>query len=141
MWEADNRVAWYRNFNVSAFAAKDEETNLAACVRKVLSYEGESTDAVAELGAKTPEEILSEQLGTEAVRFRGCSVKDMFYLIDKGVPVIGLKDSTNAILFVGYDAKTATYIDPTNGGPYASSIEQLDEMLKGSGNTSIGYVR
>ena len=141
VWEADNRVAWYRNFNVSAFAAKDEETNLAACVRKVLSYEGESTDAVAELGAKTPEEILSEQLGTEAVRFRGCSVKDMFYLIDKGMPVIGLKDSTNAILFVGYDAKTATYIDPTNGGTYASSIEKLDEMLKGSGNTYIGYVR
>lgn len=141
VWEADNRVAWYRNFNVSAFAANGGETNLAACVRKVLGYKGKSVDAVAELGSKTPEQVLSEQLGTEAVRFRGCSVKDMFYLIDKGVPVIGLKDSTNAILFVGYDAKTATYIDPTNGGTYASSIEKMDEMLKGSGNTFIGYVR
>lgn len=141
VWEADNRVAWYRNFNVSAFVTKDGETNLAACVRKVLGYEGKSADVVAELSSKTPEQILSEQLETEAVRFRGCSVKDMFYLIDKGVPVIGLKDSNNAILFVGYDAKTATYIDPTNGGTYASSIEKLDEMLKGSGNTYIGYVR
>lgn len=141
VWEADNRVAWYRNFNVSAFAANDGETNLAACIRKVLGYEGKSVDVAAELSSKTPEQILGEQLGTEAVRFRGCSVKDMFYLIDKGVPVIGLKDSTNAILFVGYDAKTATYIDPTNGGTYASSIEKVDEMLKGSGNTFIGYVR
>ena len=141
VWEADNRVAWYRNFNVSAFKAKDGENHLAACVRKVLGYEGKSIDVVNELQSKTPEQILSEQLETEAVRFRGCSVKDMFYLIDKGVPVIGLKDSTNAILFVGYDAKTATYIDPTNGGTYASSIEKLDEMLRGSGNTYIGYVR
>ena len=141
VWEADNRVAWYRNFNVSAFVIKDGENNLAACVRKVLGYEGKSVDVVAELNSKTPEQVLSEQLETEAVRFRGCSVKDMFYLIDKGVPVIGLKDSTNAVLFVGYDAKTATYIDPTNGGTYASSIEKLDEMLKGSGNTYIGYVR
>ena len=141
VWEADNRVAWYRNFNVSAFAAKDGENNLAACVRKVLGYEGKSVDVVAELQSKTPEQVISEQLETEAVCFRGCSVKDMFYLIDKGVPVIGLKDSTNAVLFVGYDAKTATYIDPTNGGTYASSIEKLDEMLKGSGNTYIGYVR
>lgn len=141
VWEADNRVAWYRNFEVSGFVAKDGETNLAACVRKVLGYEGHSIDAVAELSSKTPEQVLSEQLDTEAVRFRGCSVKDMFYLIDKGVPVIGLKDSTNAILFVGYDAKTATYIDPTNGGTYASSIEKIDEMLSGSGNTFIGYVR
>lgn len=141
VWEADNRVAWYRNFNVSAFTAKEGENNLAACVRKVLGYEGKSTDVVAELQSKMPEQILSEQLGTEAVRFRGCSVKDMFYLIDKGVPVIGMKDSTNAILFIGYDAKTATYIDPTNGGTYASSIEKIDEMLKSSGNTFIGYVR
>lgn len=141
VWEADNRVAWYRNFEVSAFAAKDGETNLAACVRKVLSYEGKSVDVAAELSSKAPEQILSEHLETEAVRFRSCSVKDMFYLIDKGVPVIGLKDSTNAILFIGYDAKTATYIDPTNGGIYASSIEKIDEMLKGSGNTFIGYVR
>lgn len=141
VWEADNRVAWYRNFNVSAFTTKEGENNLAACVRKVLGYGGKSADVVAELQTKTPEQILSEQLGTEAVRFRGCSVKDMFYLIDKGVPVIGLKDRNNAILFIGYDAKTATYIDPTNGGTYASSIEKLDEMLKGSGNTYIGYVR
>lgn len=141
VWETDNRVAWYRNFNVSAFVAKDGENNLAACVRKVLAYEGKSIDVVTELQSKSPEQVLSEQLETEAVRFRGCSVKDMFYLIDKGVPVIGLKDSTNAILLIGYDAKTATYIDPTNGGTYASSIEKLDEMLKGSGNTYIGYVR
>ena len=141
VWEADNRVAWYRNFNVSAFVAKDGENNLQACVRKVLDYERKSVDVVTELQSKTLEQLLSEQIGTEAVRFRGCSVKDMFYLIDKGVPVIGLKNSTNAILLVGYDAKTATYIDPANGGTYASSIEKLDEMMKGSGNTYIGYVR
>jgi len=141
VWEADNRVAWYRNFNVSAFVPKDGENNLAACVRKVLGYEGKSIDVVTELQSKTPEQVLSEQLETEGVRFRGCSVKDMFYLIDKGVPIIGLKDSTNAILLVGYDAKTATYIDPANGGTYTSSVEKLDEMLKGSGNTYIGYIR
>lgn len=141
VWEADNRVAWYRNFNVSAFTAKEGENNLAACVRKVIGYEGKSADVAAELQSKTPEQVITEQLGKEAIRFIGCSVKDMFYLIDKGVPIIGLKDNSNAILIVGYDAKTATYIDPTNGGTYASSIEKIDEMLKGSGNAYIGYVR
>lgn len=141
VWEADNRVAWYRNFNVSAFVSKDGESNLSACVRKVLGYEGKSVDVVTELQSKTPEQILSEQLETEAIRFRGCSVKDMFYLIDKGVPVIGLKDRSSAILLIGYDARTATYIDPTNGATYASTIQKLDDMIRGSGNTFIGYVR
>ncbi len=141
LWEAHNRVAWYRNFNVSAFVAKNGENTLEACVRKVLAYEGKRTDAVGELEHKTPEQVLSEHLGTEAVRFRGCSVKAMFYLIDKGVPVIALQDSTDAVLLVGYDAKTVTYIDPSNGGTYTSSIEKINKMLEGSGGTFIGYVR
>lgn len=141
LWEAHNRTAWYRNFNVSAFTAKNGETTLAACVRKVLAYEGKNTDAAGELQNKTAEQVLSEHLGTEAVRFRGCSVKDMFYLIDKGVPVIALQDSTDAVLLVGYDAKTVTYIDPSNGGNYTSSIEKFNKMLDGSGGTFVGYVR
>lgn len=141
VWEAHNRVSWYRNFEVSAFTANSGETTLAACVRKVLAYEGKSTDVVGELNSKSPEQILSEQLGVEAIRFRGCSVKDMFYLIDKGVPVIALKDSSSAVLLVGYDAKTVTYIDPSNGGTYTSAIEKMNQMLEGSGCTFIGYVR
>ena len=57
-------------------------------------------------------------------------------------------DSKKDSLFIGIKVKdsiagigTITYIDPTNGGTYASSIEKIDEMLKGSGNTFIGYVR
>lgn len=141
VWEEDNRESWYRNFDVSAFTVQDGETSLAACVRKVLTYEGKSGDASAELSAKSAEQVLGEGLETEAIRFRKCSVKDMFYLIDKGSPVIGLKDSSRAILIIGYDAKSATYIDPTNGGTYSSTIEKVDEMLKGSGNTFIAYVR
>lgn len=141
VWEADNRVSWYRNFEVSGFSVKAGETTLEACVRKVLTYEKKNAQVSAELDAKNVEQVMSEQLDTEVIRFRKCSVKDMFYLIDKGVPVIGLKDSTKAILIIGYDAKTATYIDPSNGGTYMSAIEKIDEMLKGSGNTFVGYVR
>ncbi len=141
LWEAHNRVAWYHNFNVSAFTTQNDESTLAACVRKVLAYEGKSVDVVQELRTKSPEQVISEQLSAEAVRFRGCSVKDMFYLIDKGVPVIALKDSTKAVLLVGYDAKTVTYIDPSNGGTYTSSIEKMNQMLEGSGGTFVGYVK
>ncbi len=140
VWEDGNRVAWYRNFNVSTFTAGEGETTLVACVRKVLSYEGKKVD-VAALTNTSPEQLLSEQLHKEAIRFRGCSAKDMFYLMDKGVPVIALKDASQAVLLVGYDAKTVTYIDPENGGTYTGTIEKINEMTAGSGHTFIGYVR
>ena len=96
---------------------------------------------MAELATSSAEEILETYLGTEVIRFRGCSSKDMFYLIDKGVPVIALKDGSSAILLIGYDAKTVTYVEPSSGSVFTSAIEKVDEMLAGSGKTFIAYVR
>ena len=107
----------------------------------MLAYEGKSINVGTELNATTAQQVLSENIGTEVICFHDCSVKSVFYLIDKGVPVIGMKDSANAILLIGYDAQTATYIDPTNGGVYRSNIDKIDTMLEGSGNTFIGYIR
>ncbi len=141
VWEDGNRESWYHNFDVRTFTAKEGQNTLAACVEKVLAYEGESVNVATEMTTKTPKQILSEQLKTEAVQFRGCSVKDMFYLIDKRVPVIALKDSSRAVLLVGYDAKTVTYIDPASGATRGSTIEDMDAMLSGSGRTFIGYIK
>lgn len=141
VWEEGNRVAWYRNFEVAGFVAGSGESTLVACVRKVLSYERKRVDVSAEMATKSVETILGEQLGTEVIRFHDCSVKDMFYLVDKGVPVIALKNADQAVLLVGYDARTVTYINPGDGGTYTSSIEKMNEMLMGSGRTFIGYAR
>lgn len=140
-WEDGNRVAWYRNFEVSRFTPNGGESTLAACVRKVLAYEGENVDVATELGTSSVEEIMEKYLKTEVMQFRGCSSKDMFYLIDKGVPVIALKDGSSAILLIGYDAKTVTYVEPSSGSIFTRTIEKVDEMLAGSGKTFIAYAR
>lgn len=141
VWEDGNRVSWYRNFEVSRFTPNTGETTFAACARKVLAYEGKRVDVATELGTLSVEEILGKHLETEVIRFRGCSSKDMFYLIDKGVPVIALKDGSSAILLIGYDAKTVTYVEPSSGSIFTSAIEKVDDMLSGSGKTFIAYVR
>lgn len=140
VWEDGNRVSWYRNFKVSEFVRKSDETTLAACVRRILSYEGKTADVVEEMKTKSLEQILSETLETEVLRFRNCSAKDMCYLMDKSIPVIALKDNSNAVLLVGYDAKTVTYLDPASGGSRIVAIETMDEMTEGSGHTFIAYV-
>ena len=141
IWEADNQVSWYRNFEIDRFTPKEGETTLAACVRKVISYEKKKTNIEVQLGNKSAQEILAEQLEKEVITMKGCSVKDMCYLIDKGVPVMALKDANNAILLIGYDAKTITYVEPSSGSIFTSGMEKVDEMLNASGHTFLGYVR
>ncbi len=140
-WEDGNRQPYYHNFHLSRFTPNAGETTLAACVRKVLAYEGYKVDAATELENSTVKEVLKQHMQTEILQFQGCSSKDMCYLIDKGVPVIALKDSSNAILLIGYDAKTITYIEPSSGSIFTSAIERIDEMLAASGRTFIAYVR
>jgi hypothetical protein len=140
-WEDGNRVAWYRNFEVSRFTPNAGESTLAECVRKVLAYEGKKVDVASELQTESAETVMEKHMGREVLRFRGCSSKYMCYLIDKGVPVIAMKDGSNAILLVGYDAKTVTYVEPSSGSIFTSTFEKVDEMLAGSGKTFIAYVR
>lgn len=140
-WEDGNRVSWYRNFEISRFVVQSGETSLAACLKKILEYEGVNADVVTELQTKAAEDILTEYTGFEGVRFRGCSAKDMFYLIDKGTPVIALRGSTSAVLLIGYDAQTVTYVEPESGSIKSCTIEKMDEMASGSGYTFIGYLK
>ena len=141
VWETDNQQSWYHNFGVSNFTVKAGETTLQACMRKVLWYEGKNVDVVDEMKTKSIEQILRENLGAEVVRFSECAVKDMRYLIDKGIPVIAMKNQTSAILLIGYDASGVTYLDPATGAQYMSSFEKLDSMLSGSGNTFVAYIK
>lgn len=141
VWETDNRKAWYRNFNIDKFTVRDGESGLEACVRRILAYEGKAVDLASGLDVKGAEQFLSEQLQTEAIRFQGCSVKEVFYLMDKGTPIIAMKNSRDAILLLGYDAKTVTYVDPASGAIQTSTIEKVNEMLSGSGQTFVGYIR
>lgn len=141
IWEDGNRVAWYRNFEMPAFTTKSGESTLAASVRAVLAYEGSTVDVTKEMQSKTVLEIMQEHSGGEGIRFRGCLSKDMCYLIDKGVPVIAMTGKSDAIVFIGYDARTITYIDPSNGAIRNKSMEAVDKMLEESGYTFFGYTR
>ena len=141
IWEDGNRVAWYRNFEMGVFTAKAGESTLAASIREVLAYEGKEVAAAAELEEKSAFEILDENADGEAVQLQDCSSKDVFYLIDKGVPVIAMTDNSNAIVLIGYDARTVTYIDPSSGSIKNRTIEVVDKMTNASGNTFLVYVK
>lgn len=141
VWEDGNRVAWYRNFELGAFVTQSGESSLAACIRTVLAYEDKQVDVQSELQSKTAVQILNENLEGEAILFKNCSSKDMFYLIDKGIPVIAMTDSSNAIVLIGYDAVSVTYVDPNVGAIRIRDIEVVDEMTEASGKTFLAYVK
>ena len=89
---------------------------------------------------QTCEEFLAAQ-NAGKVDLTGCSIEQVLYIINKGLPVIAMTDANHAILLTGYSMTDITYIDPDTASEYTVSMEQMTAMVAGSGNTFIGYMK
>ena len=89
---------------------------------------------------QTCEEFLAAQ-NAGKVDLTGCSIEQVLYIINKGLPVIAMTDANHAILLTGYSMTDITYIDPDTASEHTVSIEQMTAMVAVSGNTFIGYMK
>lgn len=141
VWERGNRDLQFVIEDMDEFTIKEGEDSLSACVRKMLEMEDVEIDVTKEREAgKSAYEILSEYSGKETLDLTGCTVEEVLYVISRGTPVIALKDSSNAVLFIGYDTKNVTYLDPTTGKKERITTEKAEELITGSGKAMIGCV-
>lgn len=142
VWEKANKHAWYRNFEISRFNKKDGESSLEACLRQILNYEGvDFGDSLEAEDANAAVSVLNGHKELTGINLTGCSAKELRYFVGKGLPVIALTDRSSGVLLIGYDANTVTYADPSSGNIKSCTMEQMETMTEGSGNTYIGYVK
>lgn len=141
VWERGNRDLRYE-VEMEGFTVQEGESTFVACIRQILALEGKNVNVAEEMNAgKSAIDILSEYSGGEGMDLTGCTTEEMLYIIGRGTPVIAMTDSSNAVLLIGYDTSTVTYIDPADGAVRTSTAEEIDSMVAGSGHTFIGYVK
>ena len=116
IWESGNRDLAY-SIEAEPFRTQDGETSLAACERYM------------------------EQYNAHQVDLTGCTLDQVLYVINKGCPMIAMTDSGHAILLTGYTRTDITYIDPETGEEETVSVNDMEDMVSGSGNAFIGYIQ
>ena len=116
IWEKGNRDLVYYT-DAEAFAKASGQTSLEAC------------------------NAFMERYSAKRIDLTGCTLNQVLYIINKGRPVIAMTDPSHAILLTGYSTETVTYINPDDGAEHTVSIDEMNAMLAGSGNTFIGYVK
>lgn len=116
IWEKGNRDLVYYS-ETEPFKRADDKTSLQAC-----------------------EEVLNQD-GAKKIDLSGCTLEQVLYVIGKGNPVIAMTSTSHAILLTGYSTTDVTYIEPDTGEQNTVSINDMEEMAAGSGNTFIGYVK
>lgn len=116
IWEKGNRDLVYYT-DTQPFKKSDGQTSFAACEEQLKQYRGKKVDLT------------------------GCTLDQVLYVINKGLPVIALTDAGHAILLTGYSTTDVTYVDPDSGEEHTVSVNDMAAMVQGSGNTFIGYVK
>lgn len=116
IWERGNRDLNYR------ISDKDEE------IQKI-------QDLFAE--GKSPVEIMKEINGGTYMDLTGCTAEELLYIINQDHLVIGMINTSKAIILMGYNEKNVIYIDMADGEQHSISYEEMDEMTEQSGNTYI----
>lgn len=116
IWEKGNRDLVY-DTGAGPFKKTDGQTSIQACEKQMEKYKAKK------------------------VNLTGCTLDEVLYVINKGMPVIAMTDPGHAILLTGYTTTDVTYIDPDDGTEHTVGINDMESMVNGSGNTFIGYVK
>jgi len=142
LWERGNRMLAHQIDGLSAFTTNAGESTLAACLRQLLAFEGETVDVMTELaGGQSVLDVIGDNSGEEALDLTGCSPEQLCYIIGKGTPVVAMTGGNQAVLLVGYDHTTFTYLDPASGKKQSVTESALQNMTAGSQGAYFGYVK
>lgn len=115
IWEKGNRDLVYST-EAQPFQRSEKQTSFEACKEQMKQYEAKQ------------------------VNLTGCTLGQVLYIVNKGLPVIAMTSPQHAVLITGYTTENVTYVEPDNGQLLTVSIDEMAAMAEGSGNTFIGYV-
>lgn len=114
IWEKGNRDLGYYIEN-EPFGKAEGQSSLDACLAYMEKYNAQRMDLT------------------------GCSLDQVMYVINRGLPMIAMTEIGHAVLIVGYNWCDMYYIDPDTGVESAMSQSQFAEVTEAAGNTFIGF--
>ena len=116
VWERGNRKLRTQLSDLAAETVEEGKTSLSVCLDVILKRQDIYINSQEFINSgKSTIDILNEQLDNRAVDLTACSLEETFYYISNGAPVIGMVDGTNAVLLMGYDEVSVSYMDPSSG--------------------------
>ncbi|MCR5467781.1 MAG: hypothetical protein K6F37_02365 [Lachnospiraceae bacterium] len=121
---------------------EDGGNSIAKCVSAMLSTQ-DVTIGVTELmnQGRTAAEVLDTGLDNATVlELSGCTLDEVLYYVNLGNPVMGMVDSDNAVLIVGYDNKNVTLYNPDTSETYKMGKDDATTMFEASGNVFLSYL-
>lgn len=142
VYESGNKPVSYEITDLGDTSVREGENRLEAGVRIIMQRENAKLDfEKREKNDESVIEFVNDNASGEILELSGCTTEQVLYLISRNTPVVALTGNGNAVLLTGYDKKTVTYFDLSTQSEKTVTQEKMNEMVKASGNTFVGYTK
>lgn len=111
------------------------------CIKLMLQHQG--TDASLDklnIQGSSAYQVLKDNSSYTPIRLTGTSLEDTLYYIAMNRPIIGMKDSSHAVLIYGYDQQNIKVIDPSTNSVRKIGLNDARQMFESAGNVFISYL-
>lgn len=116
-------------------------SSLVQCLQLLLRQKQIYTDVQAALdGGQAVWEFFLQELPDSACLLPGCNLRSVLYYIDAGAPVMGIAESGQAVLIVGYDAQNIVYYEPGETALKKAGLKDATAMFEEAGNLFFTYL-
>lgn len=84
-------------------------------------------------------EICRQELKESCILIPGCGLRMVLYYVGRQSPVMGITDTGDAVLIVGYDAQNIICYDASRGALNRMGIKDSTVMFEAAGNLFFTY--
>lgn len=108
------------------------------CASMLLKHK--SGYAISNLGEDSVYDILEKEIPESILNLTRCTLDQVLYYVNKGIPVIGMKNKNQAVLITGFDMYNITVIDPEQQRTMKIGLNDSKGLFEEAGNMFFSYL-
>lgn len=145
-----NHIIWERGqtstrtslSSMTEIYAGNGVNSVGACVSMLLKYNYVAKDAKELSGSsKSMYQLLADNFDYTPINLTGSTLSQVLYYVSQKRPVIAMKNGSDAVLIIGYDETSITYIDPAARTTVKTGLASATTMFESAGNVFVSYVK
>lgn len=141
IWKYSSRKTVNQILEITANEIGEGESSLSVCMDVMMAHEGVIRNSELLLGTDSSvSDILQENMDNVTVLdLTGCTLDQLYYYMDRDIPVMALMQGGGAVLITGHNEKELVIMDPATGELYKKDITKMTELFENNGNQFITY--
>ena len=141
IWKYSSRKTVNQILEITGGEIGEGESSLSVCMDVMMEHEGVIRNSELLLGSgSSVSDILQENMDNVTVLdLTGCTLDQLYYYMDRDIPVMALMQGGDAVLITGHNEKELVIMDPATGELYKKDITKMTELFENNGNQFITY--